>query len=317
MLLSFCVILAHCWKSKGYKSLFFFPFKEMTVYAVPIFMIISFYYSEFLFVSRNSLSFRNRIIRLLVPHIGWALIYWLYYFLVYRTPVTELFWQLLTGHSTVLNPTMWFQIELILYTLFFFFLFYFFENRTAVLTVISASILSLILEFSGINYSLFHELRPELSYPLGRLVELFPFAALGFLLHYFGIFDKLRKHRIGVLLLCLPLLLLPYIYRFPRTEGFGYSGLMVMYMPTVITIFICMLPLNELPIGYKKIAVIISSYTLGIYCSHRLIATILATLFPDFLFSSFFGCIIIQLVSYFVCFLISFSPNRYIRNLAE
>jgi surface polysaccharide O-acyltransferase-like enzyme len=317
MLMSFCVILAHCWKSKNYHSLFFFPFKEMEVYAVPIFMIIAFYYSEYLFVSRNRFLFSNRIIRLLVPHLGWALIYWLYYLLVYKTPVTELFWQILTGHSTVLNPTMWFQVELILFTLLFFFLFYHLENTAAISVIIILSIISLVLQFSGINYSLFKDLRPELSYPIGRIAELFPFAAFGFFLRYFGIFDKLKNHKTTVLLICAPLLVLPYIFRFPRTEGFGYAGMMVLYMPVMIFFFVCSLPLNKLPIGYKKIAVMISSYTLGIYCSHRLVSVVLKTLYPGFAFSSFSGCIIIYLVSYLICFLIALIPNKYVKGLTE
>ena len=82
--MSFEVILVHFWyvPSIDYVPWYLFPFAYMRMLAVPLFMMLSFFLLERTFIARDCNKFKKRIVRLLVPHIGWAVIY----FFVFKLP---------------------------------------------------------------------------------------------------------------------------------------------------------------------------------------------------------------------------------------
>ncbi len=317
MLMCFGVILAHCWNQKGYDSIIFAPFKEIQILAAPVFMVLAFYFSASLYTSHKKSKLNHRMIRLLIPHIGWALIYWIIFFLIEQTPITELFWQIFTGSSTVLNPTMWFQVVLIIYTLLFWFLFDHLDEKSASIIIITLSLLCFILEFSGFNYSLFRELRFELKYTFGRLVELFPYAALGYLLKRFEVLKSLKKYRYPVLIISFLLLPLPYLVEFPTCKGLGYAGIIILYWAILMIVFFEMLPFEKLSTPFKKTIIYVTSYTSGIYCCHRLVFYLLNRIFSSISFDRFSGCILIYALSYLLCHLIDLIPNRKTKSLVS
>ena len=63
----------------------------------------------------------KRIKTLVIPLVGWSVIYATLYTFVLNRSISfkDFFWQSTTGHSEVLNPTMWFQSNLIVLTLLF------------------------------------------------------------------------------------------------------------------------------------------------------------------------------------------------------
>ena len=317
MLMCFGVLLAHCWNKKGYDSIFFLPFKEIQVLAAPIFMFLSFYFSYRVFLSRDQGRFLSRMKRLLIPQIGWTLIYWALFQFIEKVTFSELLWQLFTGHSTVLNATMWFQIELILITILFYLIFSALDNRKAISLLCMIMILSFLMQFSGFNLLLFDDLRFELKYPLGRFSEMLPYAITGFFFGYYDVMKKLKEHRLIIAIISLLLLPLPYLIDFPVSKGFGYSGTTIFYLSILMTLFVEMLPFDLLHPTIKKAAILISSYTPGIYCCHRLVFTFLSHFFPAFAFSSFAGCIFLYLICYMICLMIFQVPNRYIKMLVS
>ena len=316
VLMCFGVILAHCWKHKGYDSLLFLPFKEIQTLAAPVFMLLSFYFLAERFLSPDESFLKKRMLRLLIPQIGWALIYWLVYLLLEPVPLNELFWQILTGHSAVLNATMWFQFDLIVLTLLFFLLFSFRNEKFSTILLICISFLCLILQHSGINYRLFSDLRFELSYPLGRLVEMLPYATIGFLLKHCRMTDTLKKYRYPVLIASLLLFTLPYLMSFPSAKGFGYAGITLLYL-VILSFFITeLLPFEMLPETIKKGMLPLCCHTLGIYCCHRLIHALVSR-FLGYSPSSFLYCILLYILCYLFCSLLSLIPSKTIKKLVD
>lgn len=102
--------------------------------AVPIFMILSFVFTDFKKITNDKDKFKKRLIRLILPQILWTIIYFVIYKLLdYKCSTnlihsnTDFFYQLVLGHAY--NPTLWFQIELIILTLVFGFIFWLFDEK--------------------------------------------------------------------------------------------------------------------------------------------------------------------------------------------
>lgn len=68
ILLCFCVILLHY----GQGSLLTNRFSGIMSSAVPCFMIITFYFNSKILIEGNVKKLKNRIMRLLIPCIGWG-----------------------------------------------------------------------------------------------------------------------------------------------------------------------------------------------------------------------------------------------------
>ena len=101
-------------------------------------------------------------------------------------------------------------------------------------------------------------------------------------------------------------------FRIPWTElnDFGFAGFTKPYLALCIVTFAYVTPLSNLPLSFKKAILKISNYSLGIYCIHRLINTLLLVFMPWINIGSFERCILLYIVCYFVCFLIDLIPNK-------
>ena len=128
--------------------------------AVPCFMIISFYYMSKTNMS-NSEIVSSRLRRLLLPHIGWSLIYFLYYFIIASLTggsviklVLNLILQIGFGHA--LNTAMWFQVDLILITILYIMVIRFSFPLQKTITV--SAIIALLVQYLGWNYMVFSRL---------------------------------------------------------------------------------------------------------------------------------------------------------------
>lgn len=313
-LMCFGVILAHCWKSKTYTSIIFLPFKEIETLAAPVFMILTFYFSASLYFSPDISNLKKRMTRLLIPHLGWALIYFAVLQFFEAIPFTELLWQIFMGHSYVLNATMWFQTVLIVLTLLFFMIFSHADKKEGMFISLLLTLFALFMQISETNYNLFYDLRFELKYPLGRIIEMIPYAFTGLLLNYYDAFTCLKKYRYIFMMFFLFLLSLPYITDFPVCNGFGYAGITCYYLSLFMTLFCGLLPFDLLYLTPKKFFYQLSRYTLGIYCIHRLVFVFLGRYS---FFSTFTGCIILYFICYLICFLINQIPDKIINSLVN
>ena len=122
MLMCFEVILSHFWVNQS--SVLLTPFKLVENKPVLIFMFLSFYFMERTFLINDQSKNKKRFWRLLYPQIGWTILYWIILMGIQikvdlGITFSDFLWQLFTGHSIRINPTMWFQTVLIFLTLLF------------------------------------------------------------------------------------------------------------------------------------------------------------------------------------------------------
>ena len=322
--MAFEVLLSHFAKWDEYNPLIVWPFRQLVSLAVPCFIAISFFLTAKSFINKDETKFKTRLYRLLIPQIGWAFIYYIIYALIDLTMhknlhsgINDLFWQLFTGHSRYLNPSMWYQIDMIVVTIIFYYIFKLFDNKKSFIILSVITLLCYFLQFSGINVLLFGNLEFELKYPLGRIAEVIPYAYIGFTMKYLNIFDKLKPYRYAVMFICIVLFMLGFRIPWITVDDFVYGGLAKPYLMLCVLTFAYLVPLEKLKIRCKKIILKVTDYTLGIYCSHRLINTLLAVFLPTMKMHSFERCLIIYALSYAVCSFIDLIPNKTIKALIK
>jgi len=323
MFLAFEVLLGHFCNWKEYNMRFLWPFREFVSLAVPCFVILSFYLMEKSFLSRDDEKFKKRLIKLCIPQIGWAFIYYIVYVILdmifhqgLHGDITALFWQCLTGHSRFLNATMWYQFDIIVISIIFHMIFkYIKENNKAYIALIGLALFSYFMQISGINMALFGEMEFELKFPLGRIFEMIPFAVIGFSVKYFNLYDRFKHFRYIIMPLCIFIFFTGFYIPFPEFKDFGFAGFTKPYMAICIVTFAYMVPLEYLSLNLKKFVLKLSNYSLGIYCIHRMINTMITVFIPDLPLRSFERCILLYIVCYGVCYLIDFIKNENVKLL--
>lgn len=324
MLMCFEVVLIHFWIMPATNYLV--PFSMMKEFAVPVFMFLSFYFVENSFLIKDHSKTKKRIWRVVFPQIGWSILYWLFFYVTQthsclKITFNDLLWQLLTGHSPKLNPTMWFQIVLIFLTLLFVLTFQFLSRLKGLLFIIVITLLSLFIQYSGLNLKFFDSLRFELKYPLGRISEMIPYASIGFFVAYYDVYNRLKKNRLLFIFLFGLAILLLFKYRFiiPSSSGFGYSHNNNLLHVFFIIGFAYLLPFDWISDKIKLIIQYITKFTLGIYCIHRLIAFVVnKTLYMyEININNFTLCIIIYIISFSTSFIIYKLSPRYFKQLVE
>lgn len=322
MLMAFEVILAHFCNWDEYNPLIVWPFRQLVSLAVSCFVIMSFYLLADFFKKRDRNSFINRLKRLIIPQIGWAFVYFFVYLLLnllfkanIEIGIKDLFWQLLTGHSMNLNPTLWYQFDVIIVTVVFYFIFKFCDDDKAFKVLIGLMLFCYVLQYSGINRTLFGNLPFELKKPLGRIAEVIPFAVIGFSLKHLNIPEKLKEHRLTVMIACIVLFLLGFYIPWIEVKNFDYGGFAKPYLSLCIVTFAYLIPLENLEDKYKEVILKTTDYTMGIYCCHRLVYILMKSIFNMDLTYSFEKCVLIYVLSYFLCYLLNFIDNDFVKKM--
>ena len=324
MLMCFVVILSHFWDRNGPPVLT--TISMLQPVAVQYFMVISFFLSEKSFERRDPVRNRRRMRKLIFIQVAWAVLYWLVYvlylLLVEKNPgafpgsVKLLLWQIFTGHSPKLNSTMWFQIDLILLTALVILLYRRYSDRVVlgIMAVLAGA--CLIFQYSGLNEALFRPLRYELCYPIGRFFEVLPLAFAGLLIA--------RSNAVGLMgraapLICIAALAVLRALPLPPAPGFDNQGLRVLLTGSVWAMLAISLPLRFLPEKARGVLTVLSRHTMGIYCMHRMMGNLLRMVFPRFGLKTESGgfCLLIYLLSWLACELLSRMPWRWMRELAD
>ena len=316
----FEVILCHFWTESPSGILILFEWLKEP--AASTFIFLAFFFTKPFDSNSDHSAIKKRIWRLVFPQIGWAFVYW-FAFLILRHPVgiSDLLWQIATGHSPNLNPSMWFQFVLLVISILFFIVFKLFTRRRALILLYALTVFSIWFQYSGYNSWLFGSLRYELKYPLGRIVEMIPYATLGLSISIFKVFERLQKNR-GVYLVLfgiLSFLFLLFSQYIPAAPGFGYSN--GIHLPVVFCIagFAYLIPLDSIPTKVQKTLQFATNYTLGIYCIHRLIGYSLNSVlfWAGVKIHHFLLCFIIYLLSFIASFIIAKISPKYLKQMVE
>lgn len=324
MLMCFEVILCHFWHQADY-SFLLKPFRALTLTAVPVFALISFYLTAPSFLNVESRTIRKRMLRLCLPQFAWTLIYWIIYLAAgVIHGCDELFWQMFTGHSDAVNATMWYQIVVILISALFFLVGSHAKGKNTLAVTSAIGLAALICQYTGLNHLLFSGLRYELRYPLGRFIEMLPYASLGLVIADKNLLERLKKHpRYTAVGACL-LLILSFAGIIPTPAGFDYAGLNPILRGLSILAIAHLIPFEKVSAAAKSAIRLITRYTLGIYCMHRLVEKLLnlsgaAGLLGKLHIAgdSFAFCIIVYILSYLIAAIIARIPAKLCRQLVE
>lgn len=222
----------------------------------------------------------------------------------------------LTGYA------MWYQINLIILSLVFFLFFYILDKRIGLLFVNAMCIVSIYLQYSGINYEMF-SVFGQYKYILGRLCEMLPYAVIGFDLAYFNVYQKAEKYRtiimVGALISCVLILniILPIGFLFRgslRVPGFGYAGSIGIIFSILMIAIAYLIPQRWFVEPMKKCISFLSPYTLGIYCMHYLIGDLMTLKVKE---PSFLMCIFIFVICYVLSIIINQIPIKSIKMLIK
>lgn len=329
MLMCFLVIVSHIW---GVNVTYTGPLGwlyYLREYSVPVFMILTFFFNEKTIDNLDGKKLGSRIVKLIVPLWGWAVIYWVFYKLLeeflypgYELRIRDLWWQMFTGNSIYLNGTMWFQVDLIVLTILFAIIAFLARKfKNAVFAILSWA--CILLQYSG-TLLFIYKWKSELVGCCGRFFEMLPMATIGFMLAYFGLLEKSRKNWIVTMLISIiAIRFLRYDKPFAPVpvQTFDYGGLDKIAVGLALIFLFAAPPLEKLPKFVHKIVEWLTKYTLGIYCMHRLVSTLLHYFIShrtwDIETFTFIDCVAVYVISYLISFLISLIPCKWTKMMVE
>lgn len=297
------------------------------MFAVPVFVFLSFYFSEKLFLYGDFDQIKKRLIRLLIPYLIFPIIYFIVFDGViiafrdeFRLPIKAFFWQYAFGTYRNFNSPLWFLLDLIILSVIYIIVFRIVKIEISITFVCLSFFVALLLQYSGLNYRLFSPLRYEMRWATGRFCEIIPYAATGFLCAHYGVFEKLKKNRMLSLILsgvfCL------FFIRFkilPDAPGFGYSYNNCIPLVFFMVCFAYLFPVEKNQRKSLAVIAFITKFTLGIYCMHLLVGRVFDAVLAVYntIFNRFLFCILVYVFCFLISFIVSKFPLKYIRMLVD
>ena len=312
---SFLVVVCHFYNFQHYRIIY-----NKHIYYLITFFYISFYFSYNTLASRNISKIKERFIRMLIPYIGWPLLFYLkdklnhYYYKrrdIYK--LKNLYYQIIVGCK--IYGIFWFLFNLIFLTLFFTLIIFMFKKYYMYALFISCIIIYSFFYSNYANILIFykykkvpchHSIRPNLEY--------FVFTFTGFYLASIRFIHKLYKYRY-ISIICSMISLYVYIkYYTPffRKVTFFYKGIIRDILVTFFFIIFSMLPFDKINNNYIYTFLNkITSYTGGIYYIHVKAGEISENYIYLIRIRSFKGCVILYLICYSTCFLGAFILKKF------
>lgn len=291
--------------------------------AVPVFMLIAFMYFKNI-LSDKGRKIIGRLKRLLYPYVIWPIIYWLlynalYFFLKwdgYRATVNSLLWQIAFGGSPDLMPQYWYMFDLIVLTIFMLAGYY---HRGGVMLICFVCIL---FQYLNVNIHIFGGFRFEIKYSLGRIMEMFPYAAIGIFLGDQHFLNRCAKKRfLSLFLLVISACIVVACNMFsiiknPDT-GYQYQGINLILISVILVSIFYLLPFDQINDTICSIIYNLSQYSLGIYSLHLMVGKMISTILKKngLACDSLLLCILIFALSLFMCCIISKLPYKWCKKI--
>lgn len=295
--------------------------------AIPVFMITAFYFAQRKMTSGNGNEIWDKVLRIIIPIAGWAVIYWIFYFLSRETlgEGREIgfqdFLNLFTANEGSLNRVMWMLVaELILMLVFLLFVLIIPKFHNIVFIVLM--VLCMIMQYAGISLAKYVS-SSDFAVIVKMLPEMLPLAVIGFLISYYGAMAKTGKWWPVTMLIAVAVIgLLRYFGIFTDITGFGYAGIKILVLATALVFLFAAPPLFKLP---KFLAVFIdwlTRYFLGVFCINKLISDLFYYYITHNTWVHIESftlpyCVIIYLISYIIVLLISLIPCKWTRMLVQ
>ena len=277
---------------------------------VPSFYIISFYFMALHLYSLNLKALIKRIVRLLIPYIGWPIIFYkLNRFINLKCNKNlpdsneELKMQLLLGNRFI-HP-FWFQFDMIVITILLFIIIFIFRKFSLFIFRILL-ILIYAIEYSGKDYTIYVQkyLKHD-KYLLRFFLESTPYPITGFLLGFYKVLDIIQKQKIETLILSFLIYKIISDYNiFRKFKDSPYPGIHLNIQSICLIFIFSLFPSHYITNKYIKIILnILTSYTAGIFYLHVPIRAYLRDYSYHFKKGTFIGIIQEYLICYSICFI--------------
>ena len=305
--LCFRIVLLHYYSSNDKYILSL----KKSRFQVASFFFISFYFLFPIISQRNSKKLKLRLERILIPYVIHPIINWIInniMFLLIKfnrynrfLTLLDLKTQLIVGRGIYGIAVLWFQFNLIFFTIFFFIIAFIIQEYYLSLFQIIA-IISYKYQYLGINNNFFKQYTENIWMSVGNLLETFPIAICAFSLASINFHKTLSKNQKKSLLISFLFIYLISNYDiFTIIIGFSSPGIKCIFYSVVLFSFFFVLPCEILNKNLLIIIKQITKYTQGIYCLHFLFQYYMRLKFEKT--GSFFGCVILYFISYLTSFI--------------
>ena len=311
MLMSFWVIINHCYYTKNYilhNIIFGHKFH------VPTFIIISFFFLYKNLSVKNINKIKNRLEKLFIPYLIYPILIWLINNLIYINSEKKIYFRSLIIQFIIgrgVHGVLWFHFNLIFITILIY-IFSFTFNKSYLFIFQILAIISYLMQFSNINYNFFNKYSNNIKFSVGYLVETFPLAVTGLTLSSLNIIKYLIENRLKSIFFSIIFIFILFKYDiFILIKGFGKQGIMLNIGSILFFILFYLLPLEKIKISNIKLFIkYFTNHTAGIYFLHIIIYKILKNYIVLILKKTILGCVIIYVICYLVCF-ICFKRIKY------
>ena len=312
MILSFLIVLVHNLDAYyAYYKLNNFPQKHLAYY-VPTFFFISFYFSYNTLTSRNIEKIKERFIRILVPYLGWPIIFWLRdYYLYYRYGIKgnillrNMYIQIIIGCR--IHGVFWFLFNILfLNNVFVIIIFLFKKKYFYVLFIITLLFYIFSHSIYGKQFFNLFNFNP-IGHSISPIPKMILYSFTGFFCASKNLIKHLYNYRCIILILCGLLLFIILHYNvFVKVPSF-FSGIMIDLFIINTFSFFSMIPFDKIKNTFIfSILKQITSHTGGVYYLHTKCYEILRRYIKPISRRSFQGCLLSYLYCYLLCVICSF-----------
>ena len=236
--------------------------------------------------------------------------------------VVNFVWQIITGHSSYVNPAMWFLTVQIVLVVIFWIVGILLKEKAFYAHIVLAG-LAVAWEYSD-AFRLLESFRYEIKYPLGRLAPMLLCATVGYFAGKKRWLDLFKEKWKESIFACLIAIYLIKSYKiFSSIDGWGYQGVGTVIKAFMVIVIFYSLPLEKISSKAKNVIKQMTRYTLGIYCLHNMAFLYLDTACIhwdiNYRKTTLWPSVIVYIICYFVCCVFShlFRKVRIIKDMFE
>ena len=238
-------------------------------FAVPCFVVISFFLGWRMVESGEFARLGRRLSRLAVPFFAWGCVSYIVAVASgAKTGLAPLLWQLSLGHSTCMPLYYLFDMAVMMVVLFV--VRRCFPVQVFWCIVGFLALACMCMQYSELNYELFGQLPVEASFPLGRIVELFPSAVAGCVIAT-GVLCGRRSFTVGVALSVVAVVTLLCEFLVVGKQ-FGYAGFALLIGPIGFVLMSTAFTSRNPMLRRVRI---VSAATAGVYFIHTIVGDVL------------------------------------------
>ena len=288
----------------------------MRIY-VPIFFILSLYFSYHTIISKNIGNIKSRFERLLIPYFIWPIAFFIirnfviaYYNNNKYYKLKDLISQMIIGFG--IENIFWFQFNLILSHLIFVII-VFWKDKNYLFLIQLIGILSFIFFSSNYHYEIFSKYHKCIRQTIGLFFRILISSSIGFSSASIINIKFLEFHRKKSFFFAFVILYLFKTYFIPKDNNTYFDFIIFNFCSVCLIIIFFLFPFDfKTKIKISFFIKYVTNYTNGIYCLHPKIRDLLCNDLKMLKHLNIKKCIIIYLICYMICFIgkILFRKNK-------